>query len=268
MENYKENDMIKQIFLQISKKHPVLKEKNILGIEDMTKIKEHISKIDFNQNLLDDLLQFYTATNDICFIMNLINLGANIHANKDNVLRIAVAFGHMDCVVLYSDLGISIKKNYHLIVDVAERGNVSLMKYYLSFMTLTKKTCTYINIALMSAIKRNFIDIFKLLVDFGANIHYSNDYPLVISTKTNNYEISKYLLENGARANAQSNLPLINAIINKNHDIVQLLVDYGAHTDKEEIIMYIKEYKLYKIAIILSIFITENECLDNNTTPI
>ncbi|XWV25889.1 ankyrin repeat-containing protein [Tupanvirus soda lake] len=257
METSTENIITKRVRLQIQNKFPTITEKNIQADEKI--ILEHITEYNFCQTLLDYLLQYYTAINNTHFIIVLINIGANIHAEKDKVLTIAVECGHMNCVILYSDLGISIRKNYHLINIIAERGDISMMKYFLSFILLTKKTAIFVNMSLITAIKKNFIDVVKLLIDFGANVHYCNGYPLVMSTKTNNFEISKFLLEHGAHANSQANLPLINAIINKNHQIVELLVEHGAHTNREEIVLYVRENKLYKIAILLSIFVPEME---------
>ncbi|MFH1643757.1 MAG: ankyrin repeat domain-containing protein [bacterium] len=90
------------------------------------------------------------------------------------------------------------------------------------------------------------IDVVKLLIDSGANIHaetYDGKTPLWEAVLNNNYEIANYLIEKGADVNAQGNpegrhfdmfelnslsTPLHIASINGYLDIAQLLIKNGA----------------------------------------
>jgi ankyrin repeat protein len=49
------------------------------------------------------------------------------------------------------------------------------------------------------AIRLNDADVFKLMVEYGADIHYRNDEALLIALHFHRYEIVKILLENGAQ---------------------------------------------------------------------
>ncbi|XWV25042.1 hypothetical protein QJ856_gp0736 [Tupanvirus deep ocean] len=68
----------------------------------------------------------------------------------------------------------------------------------------------------------------NLLIDYGANIHIYEDYPLVMSVMYENYDTVYLLIQKGADPNCRQGVCLSTAVTKGNSDIVKLLVDSGS----------------------------------------
>jgi ankyrin repeat protein len=87
-------------------------------------------------------------------------------------------------------------------------------------------------------IENNNIEQVNKLLNEGADIHYNNDLPLMISSYRGYYEMTKFLLDNGANINAtyRYNCPIIYACLNDHIHILELLLERGANIENNDII--------------------------------
>ncbi|MBK8397606.1 MAG: ankyrin repeat domain-containing protein [Leptospiraceae bacterium] len=85
------------------------------------------------------------------------------------------------------------------------------------------------------AIKKNKLDIVKLLIEKGANVNptkaESGYTPLHVAAINNRLEIAKYIIEKGSNINAQTKFgttPLHHAAEKGSYEVAQLLIEKGA----------------------------------------
>ncbi len=77
------------------------------------------------------------------------------------------------------------------------------------------------------------MDIAKLLIEHGADIHTGDDSLLITSCEHNDEKTVAFLLENGADAQARFNFPLLLACRQNYIGIVKLLMNAGAIIDQD-----------------------------------
>ncbi|XWV26296.1 hypothetical protein QJ857_gp0778 [Tupanvirus soda lake] len=75
---------------------------------------------------------------------------------------------------------------------------------------------------------KNNIDYINLLIDYGANIHIYEDYPLVMCMMYENYDTAQLLIQNGVDPNCRQGVCLSIAVSKGNIDVIKLLVNSGA----------------------------------------
>lgn len=94
--------------------------------------------------------------------------------------------------------------------------------------------------AVVQAIKNVYgiSDSLKLLLDYGANVHYNDDEAFLYAIKyINSYkDVIKLLLSYGADVHVYDEYALLNACNNSDYDSVKLFLQYGAdvHYDDEK----------------------------------
>jgi hypothetical protein len=72
------------------------------------------------------------------------------------------------------------------------------------------------------------IEVLKLFLRYGTNIHQNHDLPLRNAVRSNRYEVAKLLIENGADIHCDDDEPFRTAVRNSFFEIAHLLLDYGA----------------------------------------
>ena len=82
--------------------------------------------------------------------------------------------------------------------------------------------------ALRSAMFAYRLDVIKVLMDMGVDIHTNNDEVLRYASEYGLYEIVVYLLEKGANVHVFDEYPIRYAAENGHTDIVKLLHENGA----------------------------------------
>jgi ankyrin repeat protein len=78
------------------------------------------------------------------------------------------------------------------------------------------------------ASQNGHIEVVKLLLEKGANIHADDDFSLRIASQQGHLEVVKLLIENGANVNAQDDYSLRWASQNGHIEVVKLLLENGA----------------------------------------
>jgi ankyrin repeat protein len=82
---------------------------------------------------------------------------------------------------------------------------------------------------LIHAAQTGQLDIVKLLIEYGANIHRSDDAALRFASFEGHINIVKYLIEKGADVQALNNVALFWASYNNHKEVVNLLKKHGAN---------------------------------------
>lgn len=212
-------------------------------------INEILIEHNYPQDVLDKLLQYFTIKNNEKNILYLVSLNANIMANNNLALKLAVVFGRTNLVMLFAGQGIFINAN--LLKIVAGTANIELMKFFMKKLPYDQYQTEY-DQALLAVIRSGHFEMFKILQEFGVDVNSTSGYALVIACKYGYNNIANHLLGSGVIAYCWNNLPLLEAIKNKNIDLVQTLVNYGARPDYN-LIEYVKEHNLIEIMLILTL---------------
>ena len=131
---------------------------------------------------------------DVNVIKELINEGANIHADNEFPLRWAVENNYPEIVKLLIDYG----ANIHIEEEEA----------------------------LITASINGYFDIVKLLVDEGADIHIKGEYPLIWSIIYGYTDIVKLLVENGVDIHIARDYPIQIAIEYDHREIIKYLIKH------------------------------------------
>ena len=77
-------------------------------------------------------------------------------------------------------------------------------------------------------------DMFKNLIDLGANIHLNNDRALRCASNRGHVEVVRALLENGANVHAQDDYALRWASRNGHVEVVKVLLENGANVHADD----------------------------------
>ena len=151
---------------------------------------------------LEDLLLQYIFENNIIKLVEIVDIGGNIHIFNEYPLILACSKGYLNIA--------SYIINCHNPNLNAQSGLA--LKY----------ACVY-----------GHMNIIKLLLDNGANINEDNSSAILWSIYKYNYEITKYLIENGGNVNAFDGLLLSILIERNNIDMVKYFIEYGFNLKSE-----------------------------------
>ena len=85
-----------------------------------------------------------------------------------------------------------------------------------------------------------YLDIVKLLIELGADIHTRNNQAIINASRRGHLPVVKLLIESGADIHAQYNLAIIDASWKGHLFVVKLLIESGAdiHAQNNEAIIY------------------------------
>lgn len=78
---------------------------------------------------------------------------------------------------------------------------------------------------------RNYWDIVKLLIKFGADVQYDNNNTIIYAAHYGNINMVKFLLENGSDINANNDLALIRSMCTGELDYVKEMIKLGSNVD-------------------------------------
>ena len=129
-------------------------------------------------------------------------------------------------------------KNDESIENINNRFVKSSKNNYLQMVKLLIKKGANIHWeqdkALIQASRNGHLQMVKLLIELGANIHASNNWAMIYAIKYNHIEIVSLLISKGSNINSNHCKPLIVAIEYNNIKIVRLLLSCGVNIKKCE----------------------------------
>jgi len=134
------------------------------------------------------------------WVKEMLRLGVNIHVNNDVALQMSVQNNHIDVVKYLIINGADINAaNSSPLTTACENENIEIVKILLSAKSVgpdEKLLCDVhgsYDAALRMAVTKGNLEIVKLLIEHGADIHVFDDWPLMTATKNNHVEIIKLL---------------------------------------------------------------------------
>lgn len=211
-----------------------------------------------NDNKYNKLFVKAIEKNDIEFVKELLHTDFDINCEIKplfSALTYSIIMNANDITKLLIENNTNLNKQNN-------KYNYTPLMLLLSLDTLVMRTLTVI----YRQIKNNYMEIFKLLLEYGADINLKNNngytaLQLCIERtnyaerKNNNY-ICKLLIENGANINISNNngnTPLMHSLSIENMEMVLLLLNNGANYS----ITNIKEpiYSALDSSIIIGIFV-------------
>jgi hypothetical protein len=141
---------------------------------------------------------------DLAALQELVEQGADIHADHEQALLFAANNGHSELVRFLLDHG----------ADIHAKDDL----------------------ALQWTVDNGHLEIVRLLLDRGADLHAENDIALEWAAEGGRLEIVRLLLDHGADIAAEDSLALLVAAENGHTAIVQLLLERGAdiHVDGDQ----------------------------------
>lgn len=182
-------------------------------------------------------------------VKSLLDKEVNVHAGGESALRLATENGHLEVVKLLVEYGADIHYFQDECLAIAsEGGHLELVKFFLEHTTFTQSK----NSAFILSASNEHTDIVKLLLENGADVHFSQDYALVTASERGHTEIVKLLLKFGADVHAQNNFALRKASENGYSKVVKLLLKHGADAQERNNELLLKASKKGYVDIINS----------------
>ena len=136
---------------------------------------------------------------DLTVIKELIDEGANIHADDDYALRLASYDGHLDIVEFLVEKGANIHACDDYALQLASKyGHLDIVKFLVDRGADVHADDDY---AVRGASGNGHLDIVKFLVEKGANIHACDDYALWLASENGHLAVVKYLKSIMAKEN-------------------------------------------------------------------
>ena len=178
----------------------------------------------------DYALHFACFSGQLELVKLLLHCGADIHANDDcddgGALQWASTYGHIEIVRLLIDSGADVNANG----DYALRCALGNDKFEVAKFLLDHGA--NVNTALIRAsadgqLEVGELEVVKYLLDHGADIHADNDAALRSASYQGHLEIVKILLDHGADIHAYNDGALLLASFDGHLNVVQYLLDHG-----------------------------------------
>ena len=151
----------------------------------------------------------------------LIELGADICANRNEAIIVASCYGHLDIVKLLIDYGANVKSlSNRAIISASRNGHLFVVKLLIDsgadVRAQNNQAITYASLS-------GHLSVVKLLIENGADFHAQNNRAIISASRNGYLSVVKLLMELGADIHAQNNAALRYAVINNHSDIIDLL---------------------------------------------
>lgn len=199
-------------------------------------------------------------------VKKLVENGANIHFNDDYALRMAAVGGHTEIVEYLGDHGANITAcvgNAQFACSMDDPGaipellineeNAVLMSAFwhatvnnradtLRFLlNRTKVRWRELDILLLEASQRNFLQIVRLLTEYGASVSAYEHAAVVIACKNNNSELLLLLMRMGADIHTRNEMPLWEAVHGGFTEITRILLEESVDLSVNALGKFLKE---------------------------
>jgi len=132
----------------------------------------------------------------------LVAVGADIHAFNEYALRSCAEHGHMDVLKYLVSIGANVNFFDYIVFWGVFHNDLNVVKYLISVGTNINKR------ALEICVGRNYVEMLRCMVEYGANVHACDDYALRESARKGRIEMVKYLVGVGANIRADNDSAL------------------------------------------------------------
>lgn len=199
-------------------------------------------------------------------VKELVENGTNIHFNNDYALRMAAGAGHTEIVGYLCDHGANITACVgnaqfactmdkagaipELLINEENAGRMSAFWHAtvnnrvdtLRFLlNRTKVRWRELDILLLEASQRNFLQIVRILTEYGASVSAYEYAAVVIACKNNNAELLLLLMRMGADIHTRNEMPLWEAVHGGFTEITRILLERSTDLSPNELGKFLKE---------------------------
>lgn len=156
--------------------------------------------------------------------------GADIHAMGDNALRMAAENGYLDIVKFLIEKGANVnaRAGYPL-SRAAGNGHLDVAKLLIDHGADVRANNDY---ALGKTIVNDRLDAYCFLVNHGA-VNDAIDWSLQVAAGNGNVQMAKLFIDLGANIHANNDLALQYAIENGHSDMVQYIINNSKKSPKK-----------------------------------
>lgn len=192
--------------------------------------------LDNNKHLLDE-------------IKNLIKQGEDVRQENDAFFITMCGDGNIEIMEYLLSVGADINcEDGYALAEASANRKTNAVKFLLEHGADTRLERSKMAIYSCICEKENWeeckdedfsgIDIVKLLLEHGANIHENNDMAFYHACLFNHFELADYLLKNGANIYADNNRAMKHFIVHDEYDALKYL---SSKIPNEKILEMIKE---------------------------
>jgi ankyrin repeat protein len=224
-------------------------------------------------------------------VKKLVENGAYIHFDNEYALRMAAGEGHTEIVCYLCDHGANLvacvgnaqiacsmdntaampellinQENssrmsafWHAVVN----NRVDTLRFLLN---RTKVRWSELDILLLEASERNFLQIVRILVEYGASVSAYENAAVVIACRNNSVELLLLLMRLGADIHTRNEMPLWEAVHGGFIEISRILLEHGADFSVKLLGEFLKEAVYENHSDIVRLFAEHGAdiCFDNN----
>lgn len=163
-----------------------------------------------------------------------------LNKRRANNLIVAANMARIDLIKIVMRTIIAEEMREHTLIQNSLRdsllqccrhGDLEIVKFLLD-----NGAIIYVDDALEISCIQGWYEIVRLLIEYGADVQYGEDFALRSAIDEHHRKVVKLLLDNGADIHTHNEYPLIQACRNNDRKIVRLLLDYHAdvHVDNED----------------------------------
>lgn len=176
----------------------------------------------FNKKLINNIRK-----GKLTSVKELIDKGANVNYNNDSktALGYACYYGHFDIVKFLLESGAYIRDDM-AILYAAQYGHSNIVEYLIEYAVKSKNYDTGLT---WSVLYENIQVIKELIENNKVDVSSNNSIALVCAAIKGNLEIIKMLVENGADIHVNCDYILRNSISNGFIEVIKYLVEKQAN---------------------------------------
>ena len=218
------------------------------------------NKTDDTKTAKAKLLAPAARNGDLEKVKKLVENGANIHFNNDYALRMAAGGGHTEIVSYLCDHGANITACVgnaqfacymdnagampELLINEENSGRMSAFWHAavnnrvdtLRFLlNRTKVRWRELDILLLEACQRNFLQTVRILTEYGASVSAYEYAAVVYACKNNNAELLLLLMRMGADIHTRNEMPLWEAVNGGFTEITRILLESSTDLSVNEL---------------------------------
>ena len=172
------------------------------------KMVNYLIECGINTNVtFSSLINHYISMGNSLLINYLVEDGENRYRYNNDVIMMAILHDSMDTIKHIVKGNIYVAQNNDLFMLACKKGNPEVVSYLIeNGAIITEKGESTIakcieygyKYAKTDEEKEDILETIKILIKNGADVHHSNDLPLLLSIKYSYYDIFTLLIENGA----------------------------------------------------------------------
>ncbi len=180
------------------------------------------------------VLKLACEKNCLTLVKFLITKGADIHINNDEPMKIACTEGNVEIVKYFREICVDTCMENHILLRTAiKKNNYRLVRYLLNENINIQ---TLEDILLSWTLKYEHLDILMILKDIGVNMHTNNESVLSWACKKNYQDIAIDLINDGANIHFDNDYIFRLSVKYNCVNIVERLLldsDTNIHSDNE-----------------------------------